>query len=175
MSSKTVAAMLVMLSLFLHGGDVFAQSKHEKHLRDSKSAESMETKKTLSTCSSMHQGKQCSMMKHMTGQCPAMAQPDATAFGASVKSKLAITHSQQTHWQQYEIRLKEYYEFTTAKRKNGQGETAPQKLRARVELLEHHANILRNMGTALGKLYIVLTPRQRQVADKIIPSIVCRM
>lgn len=115
------------------------------------------------------------MMKHMTGPCPAMKHPDATAYGASVKSKLAITHSQQPHWQKYEISLKEYYEFTTAMRQNGQVETAPQRLRARAELLQQHANILKTMGPALSKLYVALTPHQRQAADKIIPSLICKM
>jgi LTXXQ motif family protein len=175
MSSKTVAAILAMLLSVLYGGSVFAQSQHHQHLREGKSVKSMDTKETLNACNSMHQGRQCSMMKHMTGPCRTMKHPDATAYGASVKSKLAITHSQQPHWQKYEIRLKEYYEFTKAMRQNGQVETAPQKLRARAELLQQHANILKTMDPALSKLYVALTPHQRQTADKIIPSLICKM
>jgi Spy/CpxP family protein refolding chaperone len=109
------------------------------------------------------------------GDGPGMA-GHADGWIAFVKAELAITDSQEPQWKAVERVLREGMAERGQRKSEmhdlraGADDTAmPDRLATRIAMMESHLARMKEMQTALGELYGVLTPEQQKSADAVLP------
>ena len=124
-----------------------------------------------------HRGSHCGdqKMAHRMG----MHRQDQRVDGRMtfLKAELKITAEQEPRWDAVEAVLREGIAARTAMRAQRMQEksdqarpSAPERLARHIERMQSRLEHMRKMADAMGELYAVLSPEQRQDADELLAS-----